>query len=111
MSNATGRYDAERRVTLAERPGLRVRELALAAGQRVPWHHHTQITERFFCLTGPMQVLTRDPDAAHVLAAGETCTVAPGTPHRVSGVDDGPCSFISVQGVGEYDFVPLDGDG
>ena len=108
MGSTPGRYDAERRVTLAEGPGLRVRELALGRGQCVPWHYHSAITERFFCMTGPMQVLTRGPDASHVLGPGDSCTVDPGTPHRVSGLDGGRCSFISVQGVGEYDFVPLD---
>ena len=108
MSNEIGRYPAARRVTIVEAAGLRVRELTLTEGQSVPWHYHTNVTERFFCMNGPMRVQTRSPDGMHVLAPGETCTVEPGTPHRVSGVDDGACKFMSVQGVGEYDFVPVD---
>jgi len=105
MSDAIGRYPALRRMTIVEVPSLRVRELTLAAGQRVPWHFHTHVTERFFCMEGPMQVLTRDPDRAHVLGPGQVCTVEPGVPHQVSGVEDGACKLMSVQGVGKYDFV------
>lgn len=99
-------YEVRRRVTVAEVPGLRVRELALSPGQCVPWHHHTRITDTFFCMEGPMLVTTRDPDARHVLHPGNTLAVGPGVPHRVTGVDDGACRFMIVQGVGTYDYVP-----
>ncbi len=106
MSSTEGSYEVRRRVTVAEVPGLRVRELALVPGQCVPWHHHTRITDTFFCMEGPMQVSTRDPDEHHVLAPGATLAVGPNTPHRVECVDDNPCRFMIVQGVGEYDYVP-----
>ena len=32
---------------------------ALAAGQCVPWHYHTEISDSFVCLEGPMVVETR----------------------------------------------------
>ena len=110
MGETKGRYPAARRVTIAETPGLRVRELTLAEGQCVPWHYHSNITDTFFCMEGPMQVTTRNPDQAHVLQPGGTFAVAPGVPHLVAGVDDGPCRFIVVQGVGVYDFVPVAGE-
>ncbi len=108
MSDARGQYPAKRRVTIVEVADLRVRELTLAPGQCVPWHFHTEVTERFFCMEGPMQVLTRDPDGAHVLGPGQVCTVDPGVAHRVGGVEDGACRFMSVQGVGKYDFMRVD---
>ncbi len=107
MSDAQGEYEAEERRTLAEAPGLRVRLLSLSAGQTVPWHAHTFITDRFFCMRGPMEVRTRRPEAVHVLQAGETLDVPPGSPHFVSGSGGGPCRFMLVQGVGEYDYVPV----
>ena len=58
-----GAYPAEERFTLAEAPGLRVRQLSLAAGQCVPWHFHNEITDTLVCMKGPMSVKTRDPDA------------------------------------------------
>jgi quercetin dioxygenase-like cupin family protein len=106
MSSAEGSYEVRRRVTVAEVPGLRVRELTLAPGQCVPWHHHTHITDTFFCMEGPMQVRTRDPDERHVLAPGATVAIGPNTPHRVEGVNGGACRVMIVQGVGQYDSVP-----
>ena len=107
MKSSEGRYPTERRETIAETPSLRVRLLALAEGQCVPWHYHNNITDTFFCMEGPMQVATRDPDGVHVLAPGEILAVRPRTPHRVTGLADRACKFIVVQGVGEYDFVAV----
>jgi len=109
MNGSGATYEVEKRVTVAEAPGLRVRELALAQGQCVPWHHHTHITDTFFCMQGPMLVCTRNPHGRHVLHPGETLGVGPGTPHRVTGLDDGACRFMIVQGVGTYDYVPGEG--
>lgn len=106
MSESEGVYPARQRETIAEVPNLRVRMLALDEGQSVPWHYHSNITDTFFCMEGPMQVTTRNPDQVHVLEPGGTFAVAPGVPHLVTGVDDGPCRFIVVQGIGVYDFVP-----
>jgi quercetin dioxygenase-like cupin family protein len=103
---AEGLYHAEERITVAEVPGLRVRQLTLAAGQCVPWHHHTLITDTFFCMKGPMEVHVRAPDCIHVLQAGGTFPVPPGQPHFVSSVKQGSCRFMIVQGVGTYDYVP-----
>ncbi len=55
-----------------------------------------------------MQVQTRNPEAVHVLEPGGTLSVQPGIPHIVSGVDERPCKFMVVQGVGTYDFVPVE---
>ncbi len=99
-------YPAEQRETLAEAPGLRVRLLALAPGQCVPWHYHNNITDTFFCMKGPMRVTTRNPDATHVLNPGDTVAVPPGVAHYVEGSGAGACRFMIVQGVGEYDYVP-----
>lgn len=109
MSGPEGIYPAEERVTIAEAPNLRVRLLTLAQGECVPWHYHTAITDTFFCMQGPLKVTTRDPDDVHVLEAGGTLAVGPGTAHQVEGVDGGRCRFMIVQGVGPYDYVPVDG--
>lgn len=100
-----GQYAASRRETIAEAPGLRVRRLVLEPGQCVPWHYHNNIAEQFFCMRGPMQVDTRSPDATHVLAPGETLAVPAGIAHTVGPAGDQECEFMSVQGVGPYDFV------
>jgi len=80
--------------------------LALAAGQEVPWHYHSEISDSFVCLEGPMVVETRAPRNAHRLEPGQRCAVPPKTAHRVAGEGGGPCKFLDGQGVGPSDFVP-----
>lgn len=108
MTESEGEYHVNRRETIAEAPNLRVRLLALGEGQCVPWHYHNNVTDTFFCMEGPMQVTTCNPDEVHVLDPGGTCAVEPGTPHLVTGVNDQPCKFMVVQGVGTYDYVAVD---
>ncbi len=104
-------YEIEKRETVAEVPGLRVRMLTLAEGQCVPWHYHSQITDTFFCMEGPLHVQTRAPRADYILHPGETCAVPPKVAHYVSGVDHRPAKFMIVQGEGTYDYVPVGGAG
>lgn len=103
-----GTYPAEERITLAEVPGLRVRQVSLAAGQFVPWHYHNEITDTLVCMKGPMSVKFRDPDAVFVLQPGETIAVPPRRHHFVEGIKQQPCQFLAIQGVGTYDYVPAD---
>ena len=91
---------------IAEGTDVKVSILTLSAGQSVPWHHHSNVSDRFFCMEGPMVVETRIPRATHTLKSGETCMVPPRTAHYVHGQDNGPCRFMIVQGVGAYDYVP-----
>ena len=103
------RYAIERRQLIAETPELRVQILTLEHGQEVPWHYHTNVTDTFICLDGPMVVATKGAEAPHELAPGEDCTVPPNTPHRVAGMNDGRCRFVIVQGIGKYDYIPAAG--
>jgi quercetin dioxygenase-like cupin family protein len=105
-----GTYKAEKRETIAEAPGLRVRRITLAPGDAVPWHHHTAITDTFFCMQGTVIIETRAPAATHVLQPGEGFAVPPKRAHTVHGNHMGRCQFMVIQGVGDYDFVPADGD-
>ena len=104
-----GTYEIADNETVVEGADMRVQMLTLAAGQSVPWHYHSEITDRFVCLEGRVVVETRAPRAITELAPGERFTVEPKTAHMVRGKDMGPCKFMIVQGVGIYDFVPLGG--
>ena len=95
--------DEIRSETVMDGADMRAKVYTLAAGQRIPWHYHSKIADVFFCLEGPMVVETRAPRATHLLRAGERCTVPPMTAHCVHGPDDGPCKYLILQGVGEYD--------
>ena len=96
---------------LEERYGRRstilTSQIPVAAGQWVPWHYHTEISDSFVCLEGPMVVETRAPRHVYRLLPGERCAVPPKTAHYVHGEADAACRFLIVQGVGVYDFVAV----
>jgi quercetin dioxygenase-like cupin family protein len=94
---------------VAEGADLRVQVLSLAAGQRVPRHYHSEISDSFVCLEGPMVVETRAPRHVYQLLPGARCAVPPKTAHYVHGEADSPCKFLIVQGAGVYDFEPVGG--
>jgi quercetin dioxygenase-like cupin family protein len=102
-----GRYEIAGSEVVAEGGDMRVSVLTLAAGQEVPWHYHSEITDSFVCLEGPIVVETRAPRQSYRLEPGQRCAVPPRTAHHVQGVEGGPCKFLIVQGVGIYDFVPV----
>jgi quercetin dioxygenase-like cupin family protein len=104
-----GDYTIAGHELVAEGADLRVQVLTLAAGQCVPWHYHTEISDSFVCLEGPMVVETRAPRHVYRLLPGERCAVPPKTAHYVHGEADGACKFLIVQGVGVYDFVAVGG--
>jgi quercetin dioxygenase-like cupin family protein len=102
-------YEVENYEMWAETPELRMVVLTLAAGQEVPWHWHTHISDTFFCMAGPMVIETRVPREIIELKPGETHVVPAKRAHRVTGKNDGPCKFGVLQGVGLYDFNPVGG--
>ena len=98
-------YHIEGRQLIAETADLRVQILTLAAGEEIPWHYHTEVTDSFICLEGPMLVETRAPRHDHRLTVGERCEVPANTAHRVSGTGGSACRFVIVQGIGAHDFI------
>ncbi|MDH5750562.1 MAG: cupin domain-containing protein [Rhodospirillales bacterium] len=102
-------YTIDHRQWIAETPDVRVQILTLGEGQEIPWHYHSTVSDSFTCLDGPMVIAMHGDEPRRELQAGETYAVPAGTPHRVAGKDDGPCRFLVVQGIGTYDFVPVDG--
>ena len=104
-----GSYEIADRELVAEGADLRVQVLTLAAGQSVPWHYHSEVTDSFVCLEGRVQVETRAPRANHLLSPGERCAVPPMTAHAVRGQEGTACKVMVIQGVGAYDFNPVGG--
>jgi quercetin dioxygenase-like cupin family protein len=93
---------------VAQTPGLRVVEYVLQSGDTLPWHHHSEVTDRFYCLEGLLDVELRAPAQKMLLHPGETCVVSPGIVHRSSNAADGVSRYLLVQGIGRYDFVTVD---
>jgi quercetin dioxygenase-like cupin family protein len=102
-------YTVEDREMAAETPQLRMVVLTLAAGQEVPWHWHSNVSDHVICLEGPMVVETRAPREQFELMPGERCTIPAKRAHRVSGKAGGRCKFAILQGIGAYDFNPVGG--
>jgi quercetin dioxygenase-like cupin family protein len=100
-------YEVERRVRHAERPGFHISELQISRDQRVPWHYHNNVQDTFYVLQGRIRIFLRDPKEDVRLGPGETCSVAPRRPHLVTNDGDASATFLVLQGLGEYDYVPL----
>ena len=107
VKDATGLYPVERRARHAERAGFRINELQISPTQKVPWHYHSNVQDTFYVLEGRIRVFMREPKEDVVLGPGETFTLAPRRPHLVTNVGEGSATFLILQGIGEYDFVPL----
>ena len=82
-----------------------VREYGLDAGEKIPWHRHSEVTDYYYGLDGRVLIETRAPAARHELGAGQAASVTPSTVHQVSNPAKSPCRFLLIQGVGKYDFI------
>jgi mannose-6-phosphate isomerase-like protein (cupin superfamily) len=107
LTDASHLYEVERRDRHAERPGFRITELQISATQQVPWHHHTAIQDTFYVLEGRVRLHLREPDEAVDLRPGGTYQVRPGRPHQVTNAGTDSATFLILQGIGAYDYVPL----
>jgi quercetin dioxygenase-like cupin family protein len=109
IKDASHLYEVERRAEHAARPGFRITELQLSPKQKVPWHYHNNVSDTFYVLQGSLRIFLREPKEEVRLAPGETFTAAPRRPHLVTNGGTSSVSFLVLQGIGEYDFVPLVG--
>ncbi len=107
VKNADHLYEVERRAEHAARPGFRITELQISKTQKVPWHYHNNVQDTFYVLQGNLRIFMQDPKEEVRLAPGETYSVKPRRPHLVVNGGDGSATFLVLQGMGEYDFVPL----
>lgn len=107
VKDASHLYEVERRARHAERPGFRISELQLSPSQTVPWHYHTHISDTFYVLEGQMRLFLQNPKEDVWLNPGQTYVAVPGRPHLVTNVGQTSLTFLIMQGLGEYDYVPL----
>jgi len=107
VKDASHLYEVERRTTHAERPGFRINEIQISPSQKVPWHYHNNIQDTFYVLRGKIRIFLRDPKEEVRLGPGESFSVQPKRSHLVSNGGDTSATFLVLQGIGEYDFVPL----
>ncbi len=107
VKDASHLYEVERRTFHAQRPGFRINEIQISTKQKVPWHYHNNIQDTFFVLEGKIRIFLRDPKEEVRLGPGEMFPVRPKRPHLVVNAGDASATFLVLQGIGEYDFVPL----
>jgi hypothetical protein len=86
VKDASHLYAAERRALHAEPPGFRNTELQISPDQNVPWHL-------------PQDEVRLGPD--------DNYSVRRVRPHLVTNGADGSATFLVLQDIGEYDYVPL----
>ncbi len=107
VKDSSGLYEVERRARHAERPGFRISELQIGPKQQVPWHYHNNIQDTFYVLEGRLRIFVRDPKEEIRLEPGQSYAVRPGRPHLVTNGGERSATFLVLQGIGEYDYVPL----
>ena len=107
VKDASRLYEVERRQYYAERPGFRIAELQISPTQQVPWHYHSNVQDTFYVVAGKLRIFLRDPKESVELAQGQTYSVPPGRPHLVTNAGSDSAVFLVLQGIGDYDFVPL----
>ena len=107
VKDSSGLYEVERRAYHAARPGFRIAELQISPSQKVPWHYHTNVHDTFYVVTGTIRIFLQRPKEEVRLTPGETYSVPPKRPHLVTNAGDTSAVFLVLQGIGDYDFVPL----
>lgn len=107
MKNDAPLYEVERRAEHAARPGFRITELQISKTQKVPWHYHSNVQDTFYVLEGELRIFLQDPKEEVRLKPGESFTARARRPHLVTNGGEQSATFLVLQGLGEYDYVPL----
>jgi len=94
--------------TIAQTADVRIVEYTLNPGDRHPWHRHSEVTDRIYCLQGLIGVDTKEPDQQFRLQPGESCEVPVGTVHHVSNAGAAVGRYLLVQALGKYDYIRAD---
>jgi len=61
----------------------------------------------FYVIEGHLRLFLREPKEEVQLGPGDTYSVRPRRPHLVTNAGDRSATFLVLQGIGEYDYVPL----
>ena len=107
VKDSSGLYEVERLAYHATRPGFRITELQISPTQKVPWHYHSNVRDTFYVLEGTIRIFLQNPKEKVLLSPGEMYTVRPKRAHLVTNAGKISAVFLVLQGIGEYDFVPI----
>ena len=106
MPAASGRRSTPK--VIAQTSDVRIVEYTMNPGDSHPWHRHSEVTDRIYCLEGLIGVDTRQPPQRFLLRPGENCEVPVETVHHVSNQGDGTGRYLLVQVLGKYDYIRAD---
>lgn len=101
------RYGIQNTTVLAEVPQLRVLDMTLMPGEFVPWHRHPNNADLFIGLAGQFEIHF-DADRKVTVGSSQRQEIAVDVPHAVINVSSTPCQFLVIQGVGLYNYIPVD---
>ncbi|MGB6102462.1 MAG: cupin domain-containing protein [Pusillimonas sp.] len=106
-------YTVSSRQWIAQGSDVYVKEFTLAEHEEVPWHHHTDIFDVFYCIEGhliieQMDVFTGESLPDLILTVGDSAKVEAGTAHHPFNPGPSRTRFVLIQGVGEYDYLPFE---
>src|SRR5262245_26866531 len=107
VKDSSGLYEVERRAYHAVRPGFRIAELQISPTQKVPWHYHTKVRDTLDVGTGASRSFLQRAKEEVRPMQGETYSVPPRRPPLVTNAGETSVVFLVLQGIGDYDFVPL----
>jgi quercetin dioxygenase-like cupin family protein len=107
LKDASHLYEVEGRTYHLQRPGFRINELKLSPTQTVPWHYHNNVGDTFYVIEGRLRLYLQDPKETILLGPGESYAVVARRPHLVTNAGDASMTILVLQGVGEYDYVPM----
>ena len=65
------------------------------------------IQDTFYVIEGQFRLFLREPKEEVRLGPGETNSVRPCRPHLVTNGGNCSATFLVLQGISEYDYVPL----
>jgi mannose-6-phosphate isomerase-like protein (cupin superfamily) len=100
-------YEVEFKALHAARPGFRINELRISPTQSVPWHYHNHIQDAFYVVEGRIRIFLRAPDEQVELGPSELYSIPPLRPHCITNAGPTSATFLNLQGIGEYDFIPV----
>ena len=107
IQDGTHLYEVERRAYHVMRPDFRITELQISPTQKVPWHCHSNVQDTVYVIEGQIRLFLREPKEEVRLGPGDTYSIRPRRPHLVANGGDASATFLVLQGIGKYDFVPL----
>ena len=68
---------------------------------------HSNVQDTFYVIEGELRLFMKEPEEDVRLKPSETYSVRAGRPHLVTNAGKTSATFLVLQGIGEYDFIPL----